>query len=85
MGHDHDSVQDTPPGGTSVTDYDLAHAKHYLRLLDADGENAGWREPAELVLGLDCDADPHRAQRIHAAHLERARWMSREGYQDLLR
>ncbi len=74
-----------PPSSEQVTDYDLKHAKLYLRLLDADAEGAGWREPARLVLGLDCDIDPSAAERIHAAHLARALWMTREGYKDLLR
>ena len=79
-----DIIADAPPAAASVTDYDLAHAKHYLRLLDADAEHADWREAATLVLGLDCEADPARAERIHAAHLDRARWMTREGYRHLL-
>ncbi len=74
-----------PPLSEHVTDYDIKHAKLYLRLLDADAEGAGWREPARFVLGLDCDADARAAERIHAAHLERALWMTREGYKDLLR
>ncbi len=73
-----------PPSSDKVTDYDLKHAKLYLRLLDANAEGADWREPAHIVLGLDCDADPIAAERIHAAHLERALWMTREGYKDLL-
>ncbi len=75
---------DAPPADAGVTEYDLAHAGHYLRLLDAAAEKADWREAATLVLGLDCDAAPEHAQHVHAAHLERARWMTREGYKHLL-
>lgn len=75
---------DEPPADADVTDYDLAHASHYLRLLDAAAEKADWREAATLVLGLDCDAAPDHAWHVHETHLERARWMTREGYQHLL-
>ena len=75
---------DEPPAGVGVTDYDMAHASHYLRLLDAAAEETDWREAATLVLGLDCDAAPDHARHVHAAHLERARWMTREGYKHLL-
>lgn len=75
---------DEPPADSVVTDYDLAHAGCYLRLLDADAEKADWREAATLVLGLDCIAAADRAHRVYSAHLERARWMTREGYKHLL-
>lgn len=75
---------DVPPVSDRVSDYDLAQAKSYLRLLDADREGACWQEAASIVLGLDCAADPDRARHVHAAHLERAKWMTREGYKELL-
>ena len=75
---------DEPPADPHVTAYDLAHASHYLRLLDAAAEKADWREAATLVLGLDCDAAPDHARHVHDAHLERGRWMTREGYKHLL-
>ena len=84
MDDNKSGFQDAPPDAADVTDYDLTHAKAYLRLLDADAEGADWREAATLVLGLDCIADPAGAQRVHAAHLARAQWMSREGYKQLL-
>lgn len=77
-------LEDAPPASSRVTDYDLAHAVTYLRLLDARADGANWREVANIVLGLDPDADAERAERIHAAHLARAEWMAREGYRDLL-
>ena len=75
---------ETPPASDHLTEYDRSHVKTYLRLLDASAENADWREVATIVLGLDPSADPERARRVHAAHLERARWMTRTGYRDLL-
>ena len=77
-------LADAPPASDHVTTYDLDHTKIYLRLLDAAAEGADWREVSSLVLGLDPHLDPERAHRVHAAHLERARWMTRAGYRDLL-
>lgn len=76
-------IADAPPSFDHVTDYDRRHLKTYLRLLDAAAEDADWREVAEIVLGLNPGEEPERAQRVHAAHLERARWMTRSGYRDL--
>jgi hypothetical protein len=78
-------LQDAPPQADSVTDYDLAHSKIYLRLLDAHAEGADWEEAARLILGLDARPDPEHVRRIHDAHLARAQWMTRTGYRDLLR
>jgi hypothetical protein len=78
-------LRDAPPAEERVTDYDRAHLQAYLRLLDAAAAHADWREAAALILGLDVDQDPSRAQAIHDAHLERARWMSRAGYRELFR
>ena len=77
-------ISDAPPASDHLTDYDRSHLKTYLRLLDAAAENADWREVATIVLGIDPEADPERAHRVHSAHLERARWMTRAGYRDLL-
>ena len=77
-------VADAPPASDHLTDYDRSHLKTYLRLLDAAAEDADWREVATIVLGLDPGAEPERAHRVHAAHLERAKWMTQTGYRDLL-
>ena len=77
-------IKEAPPTSDHLTDYDRSHLKTYLRLLDAAAEDADWREVACIVLGLDPGTDPERARRIHAAHLDRAQWMTRVGYRDLL-
>jgi hypothetical protein len=79
------SFLDAPPDAPTVTDYDRAHAALYLRLLDAEASGADWKDVVAHLFGLDPLAGPERAQRIHAAHLARARWMSAQGYRDLLR
>lgn len=75
---------DEPPAGEQLTEYDRAHLVTYLRLLDADAEDAAWEEIVRLVFGLDPAKQPRRAERIHALHLARARWMTERGYLDLL-
>ncbi len=79
------AFKDSPPLTDSVNAYDEAHLATYLRLLDAVEEGADWREVAEIVFGLNVDADPDRAKRMHDSHLARARWMTEQGYQHLLR
>lgn len=76
--------EDGPPLTDRVNDYDEAHFATYLRLLDADAEGADWREAVKIIFGIDPNADPVRAQRIHETHLARARWMTKQGYRHLL-
>ncbi|MDX0484462.1 DUF2285 domain-containing protein [Sinorhizobium medicae] len=78
-------IQDEPPQSAALTTYDREHLKDYLRLLDADAEGASWQEAASLILGLDPEKDPVRAQGIHASHLARAKWMTEHGYGALMR
>lgn len=78
-------LSDSPPQSSTLTDYDREHLPIYLRLLDAAEAGADWREVVAIVLGLDPDADPERARRVHDAHLARARWMTEHGYRQLLR
>jgi hypothetical protein len=78
-------IADTAPSQAQVTDYDLAHLSTYLRLLDAASAGASWEEVARIVLSLDPAKDPDRALRAHETHLARARWLSDNGYRDLLR
>ena len=77
-------LADAPPQSDHVTDYDRSHFKIYVRLLDAAAAGADWREVAQIVLGLDAGSDPEHARRVHDAHLERARWLTKVGYPDLL-
>ena len=77
------SLQDVPPQGAVVTDYDRRHMAQYMRLLDAAGEGASWQEAARIILGLDTQKEPERARLVHDTHLERARWLSSVGYRQL--
>jgi Uncharacterized conserved protein (DUF2285) len=78
-------IADTAPSQAQVTNYDRAHLTTYLRLLDAASEGAPWEEVARIVLNLDPMREPDRARRAHETHLERARWLSENGYRNLLR
>ena len=75
---------DSPPASDRVTDYDKAHFVTYLRLLDAAADGADWREVARLVFSIDPATEPQRAKSMHDTHLDRARWMAKSGYTQLL-
>jgi hypothetical protein len=67
-----------------ITPYDEAHFTDYLRLLDADADGADWREAVAVIFDIDPAREPERAERMHASHLARARWMTEVGYAHLL-
>lgn len=75
---------DAPPMAAGVTEYDKRHLGSYLRLLDAEADNADWAEVARIVFGIDPVAEPSRAKAVHASHLARAQWMRDAGFRDLL-
>lgn len=77
-------VDDIAPEGDEITIYDERHFVTYMRLLDAKAEDADWKEVAQIVLHRDPVADELRTRRCWQSHLERAQWMSREGYKRLL-
>ena len=79
------TLASAPPSGDALTDYDRVHLVTYLKLLDADAMQADWKATARNVLLLDPEADIEAARRVYAAHLARARWISRVGYRDLLK
>ncbi|WP_114391250.1 DNA -binding domain-containing protein [Notoacmeibacter marinus] len=76
---------DEPPDSATLTTYDRAHVKLYMRLLDAEADGADWREVVSVLFAIDPDDDPDRARQVHASHLARARWMTERGYHQLLR
>ncbi|WP_296739728.1 DUF2285 domain-containing protein [Mesorhizobium sp.] len=80
-----ESFDDTAPSGDELTDYDRAHIKLYMRLLDAASDGADWREAVQVLFGIDPCKDLERARHVHASHLARAQWMTRTGYHHLLR
>ncbi len=87
---DHDSASQPhrsgplPTDSPELTDYDRAHLQVYIQLLDADAAGIPWQEVVRLISNLDPIADPATAKRSYDAHLARAQWMTRVGYQLLL-
>ena len=67
----------------TLTDYDKRNLKTYLRLLDAASEGAEWEEAARLILKLDPKSDPKGTFTVWHQHMERARWMTAEGWKEL--
>ncbi|WP_342710018.1 DUF2285 domain-containing protein [Bradyrhizobium sp. B124] len=78
-------IADVAPDAPQLTPYDEQHPTTYMRLLDAEADNADWREVARIVLCIDPAREPDRARRAFDSHLARAKWMARHGYRDLLR
>jgi Uncharacterized conserved protein (DUF2285) len=78
------SVANLAPADPIVTAYDEVHLVTYLRLLDAEADNADWRDVARLILRIDPAQDPDRARKAFDSHLARAKWMASRGYRDLL-
>ena len=79
------ALPSTPPTSDTLTAYDRAHLATYLRLLDAEAMDVDWKATARDVLSIDPDVDVEAAQRVYAAHLARAHWMTRVGYRLLLK
>ena len=78
-------VSDLAPNEPALTPYDEQHAVTYMRLLDAEADNADWREVARLVLNIDPALEPDRARHAFESHLARAKWVASQGYRHLLR
>ena len=78
-------VSDVAPTDPDLTVYDEEHTVTYLRMLDADADNADWREVARVVLHINPAEQPDRARTAYETHLARAKWMSSYGYRLILR
>lgn len=74
---------DEPPNDAAVTDYDRRHLKLYARLLDAQAAGADWEEAFRILFASESSLNHGRAKRMHDAHLKRAEWIRRIGYQGL--
>ena len=82
---DADTIADEAPWSDALTDYDRSHFVVYLRLLDAQADGAADQELCRVILGIDPVADTARAEKALKSHLRRARWMTEQGFRDLLR
>ena len=78
-------VDEMAPTIPYLTDYDHKHLITYLMLLDAVRDGIDREEIIREVLQLDPSSYPDRAVQTYESHLARARWMSAEGYRQLLK
>lgn len=73
------NVADVAPNEPALTAYDEQHVVTYMRLLQAEGEGADWREVARIVLHIDPEREPDRARSAYQSHLSRAKWVTEQG------
>lgn len=78
-------VADAAPTEPTLTDYDRRYLIVYVMLLDAVRDGVDRDEIAREILQIDPVVDADRAIRAYESHLARARWMSTQGYQHLLK
>ena len=72
-------IADVAPNEPALTAYDEQHVVTYIRLLQAEGEGADWREVARIVLHMDPEREPDRARAAYQSHLARAKWVTEQG------
>ena len=72
-------VADSAPNEPALTAYDEQHVVTYMRLLQAEGEGADWREVARVVLHMDPEREPDSARSAYQSHLARAKWVTEQG------
>ncbi|AQR61855.1 hypothetical protein BZG35_09475 [Brevundimonas sp. LM2] len=72
------------PTGTELTDFDRDHVKTYLRLLDAESAGADPSSVIGTVLRFPAETSEDQAVAAHSRYLQRAQWMSAEGYLPLI-
>jgi len=67
-----------------VTEYDRRHFKVYLLLLDASDNGIDWRVSYKDAFDDNPNNNPEKSQTIYQTHLKRAKWMTTNGYLQLL-
>ncbi len=85
MTHEAPAFFDEPPTSESLTDYDRKHMVLYMRLLDSALDGANWREVVQVLFGFDPEVNSDRCRKIYDTHLARARWITEQGYRELVR
>ena len=75
---------DEPPQSDRLSAYDERHLVTYLRLLDAEKDEASREEVVSIIFAIDPASEPDRARRVYDTHLARARWMTEHGYKHLM-
>ena len=75
---------DEPPQSDRLSAYDERHLVTYLRLLDAEKDEASWEEVVSIIFAIDPASEPDRARMVYDTHLARARSMTEHGYKHLM-
>ena len=75
-------LQSMAPVDDTLTPYDRTHFKLYLQLLDAEQQNIDWQTAVTGIMNLD--PKETTAKFCWQSHLQRAKWMSKSGYRQLL-
>ena len=55
---------DEPPQSDRLSAYDERHLVTYLRLLDAEKDEASWEEVVSIIFAIDPASEPDRARRV---------------------
>jgi len=71
------SLRPLAPADEQATEYDIASLALYAELLDAAESGKPWQWAAHHVMGLDPQSEG--AQECWRSHLDRARWIIRDG------
>ena len=53
---------DEPPQSDRLSAYDERHLVTYLRLLDAEKDEASWEEVVSIIFAIDPASEPERAR-----------------------
>lgn len=77
-------LSDEAPTADALTAYDEMNFAIYLSLLHASAEGMGEDQMSQVILGIDPNAEPTRAEKALKSHLDRARWLSESGYRHML-
>jgi len=75
-------LQTAAPVDDTITPYDRTHFKLYLQLLDAEQQGIDWKVVVTDIMKLNPQDASTRT--CWQSHLQRAKWMSESGYQQLL-
>lgn len=78
------TFSENPPDSPDVTEFDRQHFKIYLFLLDASDKGSDWRTSYQEAFDDNPDTNAEKSQAIYQSYLKRAKWMTANGYLQLL-
>ncbi|MBP6013327.1 MAG: DUF2285 domain-containing protein [Alphaproteobacteria bacterium] len=78
-------LSEVAPKAPRITAYDEAHFQTYLRLLDAQAHNAPVGDLVAIIREAAPQMNASKARAALRSHLNRAIWLSKQGYRSGLR